>query len=264
MNDFPVIFRNQWLFGLFVALLLLGLAEMGYRIGLRLYARKDEARRSQIGGVQGAILGLLALLLGFTFSMAVSRYETRREMVLKEANAAGTAWLRAGLLPEAERAPARELLRRFVETRLKYQQVGYDPALLAEGLSLSTQIENELWQHAEGAARTAPTPITATFIVALNEMIDTDAARIDAHRNQLPVAVWVLLMIVAASGCLTSAYGSGAQGARSAFTSSLLPLLITVVIIFVYDLLHSHQGVVTISQAPLVELLKNMSLPAGK
>src|SRR5207344_1862843 len=97
-----------------------------------------------------------------------------------------------------------------------------------------------------------PTPITATFINALNEMIDTDAERIAAHRNRIPTAVWVLLVLVSSVGCLTSAYGSGAQGARSAFTSFLLPLLITIVIIFIFDLMHTHQGVVSISQQPMV------------
>jgi hypothetical protein len=264
MNDLSLPFRNQWLFGLTVALVLLGLSEAGYRIGLRLYATKDEARRSQIGGVQGAILGLLGLLLGFTFSMAVNRYETRREMVLKEANAIGTAWLRAGLLPEAQGAATKNLFRRFVETRLKYQKLSDDPAQLAEGLRLSAEIENQLWQHAEAAAQAAPTPITATFINALNEMIDTDAERIDASRNRIPEAVWLLLVLVAAFGCLTSAYGSGAQGARSGFTSALLPMLITIVIIFIFDLLHTHQGIVSISQQPLLDLLQSMQAQTEK
>src|SRR5262245_25653666 len=115
MDDLPWIFRNQWLFGLVVAAILAGLAEVGYRVGLRLFTTKDEARRSQIGGVQGAVLGLLGLLLGFTFSMGVSRYELRRDMVLKEANTIGTTWLRAGLLPESHRVPARDLLRQYVD-----------------------------------------------------------------------------------------------------------------------------------------------------
>lgn len=264
MADFPFFFANQWLFGLTIAALLLGLAELGYRIGLRLYRAHDDARRCQISAVQGAILGLLGLLLGFTFSMAVNRYETRRQLVLKEANAVGTAWLRAGLLPEAQRTTTRELFRRFVETRLKYQKVADDPVQLAEGLRLCGEIEADLWQQAEAAGKVAPTPLTATFVLALNEMIDTDAERIDAHRNLLPAAVWVLLLIVAASGCLTSSYGSGAQGVRLGFTSVLLPLLISVVIIFIYDILHTHQGVVSVSQRPLIELLQTMQAQAGK
>lgn len=258
MSELPWFMDSQWVFGFFVAVVLLALAEVGYRVGLRLHAAKDEARRSQIGGVQGAVLGLLGLLLGFTFSMAVNRFETRRDMVLKESNAIGTTWLRAGLLPEPHRARAKELLRRFTDTRIEYQKRGYDPVALAEGLRLSAEIEGELWAMAEAAAKEAPTPITATFINALNDMIDTDAERITAHRNRIPIAVWALLLVVAACGCLTSAYGSGAQGVRSAFTSVILPLLIAVVIIFIYDLLHTHQGTVTISQQPMLDLQEAM------
>lgn len=231
---------------------------------MRLFAAKDEARRSQIGGVQGAVLGLLGLLLGFTFSMAVNRFELRRDLVLKEANTIGTTWLRAGLLPEAQRAPVKDLLRRFVAARVKTHSASDDPVQLAEGLRQSAEIENALWQHAETAAQSAPTPITATFIVTLNEMIDTDAERVAASRNTIPAAVWMLLIIVAAFGCLTSAYGSGSQGVRSAFTSIFLPVLITVVIILIFDLMHTHQGVVEISQRPMLDLQQSMQASGAK
>jgi len=184
--------------------------------------------------------------------------------VLKEANAIGTAWLRAGLLPEAHRAPTRELFRKFVETRLKYQKVSDEPVELAEGLRQSGEIEMELWQHAEAAAKEAPTPITATFIVALNEMIDTDGERIDSWRNRIPEAVWLLLVLVAGVGCLTSGYGSGAQGARSGFTNVCLPLLITAVIVIIFDLLHTHQGIVSVSQEPMIQLLETLRAYSGK
>ncbi len=264
MNELPWLLGNQWVFGLVVAALLLGLSEGGYRIGLHLYSARDEARKSQISGVQGAVLGLLGLLLGFTFSMAVNRFETRRDLVLKEANAIGTAWLRTGLLPQTHQAPVKDLFRQYVDARLKYQSISYEPAMLAEGLRKCGEIESALWQHAEVAAKEAPTPITATFVVALNEMIDTAAERITAHRNRIPQVVWVLLIVVAACGCLTSAYGAGAHGARSAFTSYLLPLLITVVILFVFDLLHTHQGFVSISQQPLLELQQAMQAAVVK
>lgn len=248
------LFGNQWTILLVIGALLLGIAEAGHRVGLRLYKAKDEARRSQIGGVQGAALGLLGLLIGFTFAMAVARYDTRRELVLKEANVVGTTFLRAGLLPEAHRAPVKDLLRHYVDVRLKYEALMRDPAMLAEGLRRSAEIQNALWQRAEAVAKEAPTPITATFLVTLNELIDTDAERIHAGRNQIPSGVWVLLVFVAAFGCFTSAYGSGAQGARSAFTSALLPLLIAIVIVLIFDLTHSRQGFISISQQPLIEL----------
>jgi hypothetical protein len=252
------VFGNQWVFAIVIATILLGISEAGYRVGLRLFSAHDEARRSQIGGVQGAVLGLLGLLLGFTFSMAVNRFETRRDLVLTEANAIGTTWLRADLLPEVHRPAVKELLRRFVDVRVEYQRLSDDPARLAEGLRLSAELENDLWRHASAAAGEAPTPITATFINSLNEMIDTDAARQTAGRNDIPAAVWFLLLVVAGSGCLTSAYGSGAQGARSAFTSAFLPLLITVVIVLIFDLMHTHQGIVSIDQQPMLDLQQAM------
>jgi hypothetical protein len=247
------VLNNEWLLSLFFAVLLLGLAETGYRVGLRLNQAKDEARRNQIGGVQAAVLGLLALLLGFTFSMAVSRYDTRRTLVVKEANAIGTTWLRAGLLPEAQRAPVRDLLHRYINVRLKYEPLIREPAQLAEGLRLSGELQKALWQHAETAAAT-PTPVTATFITALNEVIDTDAERIAAARNQIPAGVWVILIIVAGFGCFTTSYGSGAHGARSIFTNLFLPVLITTVVTLIFDLTHTRQGIIGISQQPLIDL----------
>jgi hypothetical protein len=96
--------------------------------------------------------------------------------------------------------------------------------------------------------------VTATFTTALNEVIDTDAERIAAGRNQIPTGVWVLLIIVAGFGCFTTSYGSGAHGARSSFTNFFLPVLITIVITLIFDLTHSRQGVIGISQQPLIDL----------
>src|SRR4051812_28371364 len=105
MTQLDTVFSNQWLALLTLSILLFGLAEAGYRLGRGLYATKDEGRKNQIGGIQGTVLGMLGLLVGFTFAMAAGRFDTRRELVLKEANAVGTTWLRAGLLPEGHRAP---------------------------------------------------------------------------------------------------------------------------------------------------------------
>jgi hypothetical protein len=252
------ILDDPWVLVFVVAALLFGAAELGFRVGLPLGRAKDEARRSQVGGVQGAVLGLLGLLLGFTFSMGVGRFEARRDLVLKEANAVGTTWLRAGLLPEGHRAPVKELLGRYVDVRLKYQQAAGDRAALAEGLRLSAEIQNELWRRTESVAAEAPTPMTGLFISALNEVIDTDAERVAAGRNRIPPGVWGLLLVVAAAGCFISGYGSGAQGARSMFTTLFLPGLITVVILLVFDLTHSLQGVIGISQQPLIDLQSSM------
>jgi hypothetical protein len=87
------VFQSPWVVFTIPGLLLIGCAEIGFRLGLRLFSAGDAARTGQVGGIQGALLGLLGLLLGFTFAMAVGRYEARRDLVVKEANAIGTTFL---------------------------------------------------------------------------------------------------------------------------------------------------------------------------
>jgi hypothetical protein len=163
---------------------LLLIAELGYRRGRRLFAAADPARRSQIGGVQSAVLGMLALLLGFTFSMAAERYERRRELVLQQANTIGTTWLRGGLLPDAHRQAVKDLLREYLDLHVRTREALRDPAAMTAIVRRAEGIRTALWQHAEASANEAPNDITATFIDTLNEMIDTEAARLTASTKQ--------------------------------------------------------------------------------
>jgi hypothetical protein len=241
-----------------VIVLMLAFAEIGHRFGLRLHAAKDDARKGQIGGIQGAVLGLLGLLLGFTFAMAVERYDTRRALVVQEANAIGTTYLRASLLPDAHQASVKDLLRRYVDVRLQYWPAVDDPTQFAIGKRMIEDLQAQLWNHASEAAKEAPNDITATFIESLNETIDTDAERIAALRAVIPGGVWLLLVIISAFGCATTSYGGGADGARSKLGSVFLPLLITVVIVLIFDISHSRVGLIQLGQQPLDDLQQSM------
>lgn len=252
------VFSREWSVFLLTTALLLGLAEAGFRFGSRLKAPKQEARKGHISGVQGAVLGLLGLLLAFTFAMAVDRYDTRRKLVVQEANAVGTTYLRASLLPEAHQAPIRDLLRRYVDVGVKYQPLADDPAKRAEGLRLSEDILDELWKHASEAAKEAPNDVTVSFIESLNGTIDTHAERIAAGRAQIPGGVWLLLLFVAAFGAFTGGYGAGADGVRTTLVNVFLPLLITVVIVLIFDLSHPRQGLIGISQQSLIDLQQSI------
>lgn len=252
------IFTGHWLVIIVVSGLLLALGELGFRIGLRLYRAKDEARKGQIGGTQGAVLGMLGLLLGFTFAMAVGRYESRRELVLQEANSIGTTYLRASFLPDAHQAAIENLLRRYVDERLEFYHAGQDGAKIAAAERAAAQIQRELWTHTVAAGREAPTPLVPTFVNALNEMIDLDATRMAALRNHVPGAVWLLVLVVAACGCCLSGYAAGASGARSAFNDAVLPLLIAVAITLIADLDRPRGGLIGISQQPLLDLKQSL------
>jgi hypothetical protein len=257
-NFFSQIFLQEWLVFLVTGSILLLFSEVGLRCGLRLHAARDEAHKVQIGGIQGAVLSLLGLLLGFTMAMAVTRYDMRRDLVVKEANAINTSYLRASFLPEVHQAAVRDLLRRYLEMRLIYQPLAGDSEKLVTGERLSATLEAELWEHATAAAKEAPTPITATFIATLNEIFDTYNERIAAARATIPGGVWLLLVFVAAVGCFTTSYNAGAQGARTVLGGILLPLLVTVVIILIFDLAHPRKGFIHTSQQPLIDLQESL------
>lgn len=256
------VFQSQWLVILIVSLLLLALAEVGYRTGWRLFVTRDEPRKSQIGGIQGAILGMLALLLGFTFSMAVTRYEVRRDLVLQEANSIGTTFLRAALLSDARRIAVENLLRQYVDARLDFYGAGMNPEKLGTAEHHTSKLQHELWTQAVAASREAPNPITATFITALNDTIDLDESRLNAFRARVPSSVWLLVLVVAGAGCYASGYGAGASGARTGFSNIMLPLLIAVVITIIADFDQPRHGLISVSQQPMLDLKTGLFLPA--
>jgi hypothetical protein len=248
------IFPSQWRLIAIVSALLLLAAEAGFRLGLRLHKSKDEARKSQLGGIQGAVLGLLALLLGFTFAMAVARYESRRDLVLREANSIGTTFLRASFLPETRQNTAENLLRSYLDARLSFYAAGPDTAEQTVAEQRAAELQRALWAQAVAAGKENPTPLVTSFVTALNDLIDLDATRLNALRSRIPGAVWLLVLAVAMSGCFTSGYSAGGSGVRSAFPELVLPLLMAVVITLIADLDRPRGGLIGISQQPLIDL----------
>jgi hypothetical protein len=250
------LFANQWRVLVIVGVLLLVFAEAGYRFGRRFRHRNPDAASSHGGSIQGAVLGLLGLLLGFTFAMAVGRYEARRDLVLREANAIGTAWLRADFLPSPQRGEIKAILRDYTAHRLAtVAAAAKDPQRFAAARREVAGFHARLWEGGRSAVAASPSPVTATLIMSLNEVIDLDASRMAAGRNHVPGAVWLLLLLVAGCGSWASGYGSGAGGPRSTFSQAVFPLLIAVVITLIADIDRPQRGLIGVSQLPLEELL---------
>ena len=142
-----------WLiFGASIGFFLLG-DEVGFRLGRWKRPKVDEDARSQIITIQGAMLGLLALLLGFTFSMAMSRFEVRKQQVLDESNAIGTTYLRAQLMPEPPRKEVSNLLRRYVEVRLQFYQAGIEGQGFQKAVDQTERLQLQLWSRADRLGR---------------------------------------------------------------------------------------------------------------
>jgi len=173
--------RTVWFYLLqlgFIALML-AVAEAGFRLGRRATRRIPEKMRGQISVIEGSIIGVLALLLGFTLSMAVGRFEVRRQLVLQKANAIGTAYLRTKLLPDPEGADIASLLLRYLDAQIACSEAyGYgnperDSALREDALRLQAQF----WGRSAAWCRANPNEIASLISGALNQAIDLEAAR---------------------------------------------------------------------------------------
>lgn len=238
---------------LFVASLL-ALA-FGRAMGKRLAPVQDDSD----GFLLSSVLGLLALLLGFSFALAIDRYETRRVLVQQEANAVGTAYLRAQLLEEPHRSRIRSILIRYTENRIVLASTG--PGHNRELLTRNDQLIADYWSASAAAFPSIrELDFSSAFIESVNAVIDIEATRKSARVARLPAEVFVLLMIyvVASAGVL----GMAGRGWRSLGLSALFLALLTLALMLILDIDRPAAGGVREAQGPMERLLATMT-PAG-
>jgi hypothetical protein len=239
--------------------LLVGATEAAYRAGIRTHSRFDEAAKSQIGTISAAILGMLALLLGFTFSMALSRFDLRKQLVTQEANAIGTTYLRSRLLPEPVKKDVGALLRNYVDTRLEFFRPGIDQGQLRSVSDRTQQLQRELWSQVPIAVEKDPREITTgLFIESLNEVIDTEAERLAAKENHIPQSILMLLFSVALMAVLGVGYGCGLARSRHLFSTTMLAALLMLVIVGIMDLDRPGRGLIKVGQNPMIRLQESL------
>jgi hypothetical protein len=168
--------------------------EAGFRVKGSLTSGSDNIEKADIALILGAILTLLALLLGFTYAMSGSRYEIRRQLVVEEANAIGTTYLRAKALPESRSSQIQELLRQYAALRIEFARARDEsPQKVREVDNRSKELHSLIWSHAVALARENPNPVTSIFLQTLNEMIDLHSKRLAAYRNRVPLSIWCSL-----------------------------------------------------------------------
>jgi hypothetical protein len=172
--------------------------------------RKDE--REDLDIVEAAILTLLALIIGFSFSMAVTRYDQRKNYEEAEANAIGTEYVRADFLPTADAASARELLRRYLDQRIA-SYLSREEREIGQTDTESAKLEAALWSAILPAANTRPTPVTALAVVGMNDVLNSQSRTQAAWWNRIPVAAWSLMGLIAIASNLLLGYGERRKGA---------------------------------------------------
>src|SRR5215813_7154753 len=157
--------------------------ELGYRFARYRQRRSEGEKEANVGGMVGATLGLFAFMLAFTFGFASSRYQDRRQLVLSEANAIGTTYLRTSMIPEPMRTDAKGLLREYVDVRLE----AVKPGQLEQGMIKSEELQKSLWSTAVATVEKERTPMTSLFVQSLNQVIDLHSQRVMAGtRSRVP------------------------------------------------------------------------------
>jgi hypothetical protein len=247
-----------WLVLIGTVLLFAAAAEIG--IGLARWRRRrqgdeDDDRKSHAGVLLGALLALLGLSLAFSFSIAESRFVERRQLVLEEANAIGTTYLRASFLPQPHRDDAEELLRQYVELRIVET-----PAQLPAAIARSEELHHELWAEAVAASEQKPDPITALFVQSLNQMIDLHEERVTVALHQrLPGAIMLTLYLVAILAMGTLGYSIGLSRTRTLVPSLAVMVAVAIVLLLIIDLDRPIQRVFAVDQAALEDVRETIS-----
>ncbi len=248
--------------GLFIFMLLA--MEIGYRNGRRKQASAAEAI-TQANSVLVSMLGLLALLLAFTFSAALQRYEDRSRTVVAEANAIGTTYLRARLLPGRMQDEMQELLRQYLDVRIQEGRVdATKPALHESLLHQAKLMEAQLWAHAMRAAEMDNSVVTSgLFIQSLNELIDTSATRDAALNRQVPEIVLILMLATIVLTTATLGYASGIAGHRVTLAAFVLVILIGLVVYLIIDLDRPRRGAIQVSHESMLNLQQSIGAAQG-
>jgi len=250
------------LFEVYLATSLLALlaVELGFRLARSRLRRSLHEPEAPVGAMVGATLGLLAFMLAFTFGLAASRFDARRSLVLDEANAIGTTYLRAALLPEPERSEIRKLLREYVDARLQIVQLDKREQVLRR----STELQDELWSRAVAVTDRNAGPTVALFIASLNELIDLHAKRVNLGiRNRVPLSIWAALYFVSITTMAAVGYHAGMAGTRRSPVMLALVLTFSAVILLIADLDRPYEGLLTVNQQAMVDLRDSLLQSTG-
>jgi CDP-diglyceride synthetase len=222
---------------------------VGVLVGRR-RAALPAAERADLGLVLGAVLTLLGLIIGFSFSMALDRYDQRVALEEAEANAIGTAYLRADVVPAADSARLKALLRRYTELRLQFYRAGAeDPDLAAR----TAQLQTELWNAAAAAGVAMPNPVTATLVTGINDVLNAQGSAQAAWWNRIPAAAWILMLLIAL--CAAFLVGYNAKDARRERGVLLvLPFVLSIAFLLIADIESPRGGAIRVAPVNLQSL----------
>jgi len=249
-----------FVFVFFIAVLCV--VELGRRLGLRHRKEDGEGSTSGFGAIEGAVFGLMGLLIAFTFSGAASRFEARRQLILQETNAIGTAYLRLDLLPGTAQPKLREDFRRYLDTRIAVFRSLPDMEAAKSEMARATSLQGDIWAQAVAACKESTSPAVMSLVmVALNEMFDITTARQVALKTHPPIVIFAMLAALVLAGSVLAGYALSSRRERSVAHILGYAVILTFVVYVIVDLEFPRYGLIRIDTADevMVELRRSMN-----
>jgi hypothetical protein len=233
--------------GLFAGMLLC--LDAGFRLGRRA-SRQQSSSHAGIGALEAAVYALLGLLLAFTFSGATARFEAHRQLIVKEANAISTAYLRLDEMPAPSQPDMRRLFRDYLDARLRVQNSLPDLNAAKREMERSAQLEQAIWSRAVAGSRLDASQNSARLLLpALNAMFDIATERAVAFQAHLPRLIFYLLMFIALMSALLAGYAMAERKSRSLLHMFLYAACIAATIYAVTDLEYPRSGIIRVDAA---------------
>ena len=250
--------RFEWLYQVSVwvlypamLVLILGAGELANRIGLRF--RGADKHPADLGTLAGAALGLLALLIAFAFSISLARYDARRDLVLEEANAIGSAANFSLMLPKPTQGRVLDLIRDYTSVRVGLG-TPYDPAKLQHDIARSLELQSELWREAVALTTAAPRSLPVyRFVDLLNDVNNIHENRLSALRAHIPAEVMLVLLFVSVVAMGFTGYHAGVNGSRRRLATMLIAFTIAGLVVMIVDLDRPSRGLIRVPVQALVD-----------
>lgn len=237
----------------------MGVLWLAARLGIWLGRKRglEEAEREDFAVVQTATLTLLGLIIGFSFSMAMTRYDQRKNYEEAEANAIGTEYVRTELLPAPDQATAKALLRTYLALRIDFYE-RRDPDELQRTNTETFRVQTQLWAAVREAALAKPTIVTGLAASGMNDVLNSQGYTQAAWWNRIPTAAWIFMVLIAICANVMIGYGARNASGEPALLV-VLPLIVSIAFLMIADIDSPGRGLIRIVPQNLIALSKSWS-----
>jgi hypothetical protein len=251
---------NPMNFPVLVCLLSVLVLWLSVRLGILIRKRREleSEVREDFNLVLSSTLTLLGLIIGFSFSMAIIRYDQRKNYEEAEANAIGTEYVRVDLLPNAEAAAKiRSLLSNYTDDRILFYTTR-DPSELERVNAHTAQLQNELWATLVPSANAQPTPVVALAVAGMNDVLNSQGYTQAAWWNRIPIAAWILMAAIAICCSTLVGYGSHNRLKGSSALVFILPVIVSIAFLLIADIDSPRGGLIRVKPQNLHALAATM------